>query len=39
VGQPLLPCGFGYLGVEALAERAGPGREVEAFGVEAEFLQ
>src|SRR5690606_39503060 len=35
--QPLLPGGLGDLGVDALAQRAGPGGEVEAFGVGVEL--
>src|ERR1700761_5479908 len=37
VGQPLLPRGLGDFGVDALSERARPGSEVEAFGVDAEL--
>ena len=37
MSQPLLPRGFGDFGVDALAERAGPGGEVQTFGVDAEF--
>src|SRR6185503_918385 len=37
MGQPLLPCGPGDLGVDALAQRARPRCEVEALGVDAEF--
>jgi len=37
VGHPLLPGLLGNLSVDALAERAGPGGEVEAFGVDVEL--
>src|SRR5690348_6257612 len=37
VGEPLLPGLLGNVFVHALAERARPGGEVEAFGVDAEL--